>query len=98
MKAEKIFLSDPDMAIFKCPECETARGVNIKKYKDLNKLVRFRVKCSCKHIYPVILEKRKYYRKFVDLLGHFRSCVPGKRFLKGVISVKTFLVRACKSR
>jgi hypothetical protein len=69
MNEVKAFIDSEGKAVIKCPECHAARVVDVKGYSKLDHFVRFKVKCSCKHAYKVILERREYFRKSVSLRG-----------------------------
>jgi c-di-GMP-binding flagellar brake protein YcgR len=46
-----------------------------------------RVKCPCGHHYPVTLERRKYFRKSVNLNGSFFETVNGRPVDRGQMAV-----------
>lgn len=70
-QVRKIFVPDNNIVLFECPECKISKEVNVSKYIAFETLVRFKVKCSCGNSYPVILERREFYRKDTNLQGRF---------------------------
>lgn len=86
--ALKIFVSTSNTAVFECPQCKKSRNVDVSKYKQIDKEVKIKVNCSCGHSYPVILERRRHYRKRVNLAGTYGLPVTGGSAKKGVMTVK----------
>jgi hypothetical protein len=68
-----VFVNRENKAIFTCPQCTKAKTVDVSKifYKTIK--LSLKVRCPCGHIYPVILERRKFYRKHTSLPGFFKS-------------------------
>lgn len=67
---QKVFLTRSGNANFICPECGKTRPVDVNKFKDVEKEVRLKCTCtSCKHVFPVLLERRQHIRMAVDLEG-----------------------------
>ncbi len=71
MTEKKVFVNEQNVATFICPKCERAKSVDVSPYKDAQKAVRVKAKCSCGHHYSVLLERRKYYRKSTSLPGTY---------------------------
>jgi transposase-like protein len=69
MSEIKAFIDSEGKAVIKCPECHEVRIVDVKGYSKLEHFVRFKVKCPCGHTFKVILERREYFRKPVNLKG-----------------------------
>ncbi len=69
MKEQKAFVNNNGVAIFTCPKCQTAKHVDAKKYRQLDKVIRVNVRCSCGHSYKAMLERRQFFRKSVELKG-----------------------------
>ena len=86
--AEKVFVTEDDMAVFECPQCKKAKRVDVSRFKDTPQAAKIRVKCSCGHIYKVILERRKSFRKDVNFPGTYTYVLPDYREDKGGITVK----------
>ncbi|MBF0101286.1 MAG: PilZ domain-containing protein [Desulfobacterales bacterium] len=68
-KVEKVFVNTENNATFMCPECGTSKVVNVAQYMKVESSVRVKCKCKCGHTYPVIIERRKFFRKQTNLLG-----------------------------
>jgi PilZ domain-containing protein len=86
--AEKVFVTESNMAVFECPQCNKAKNVDVSRYKDIRQVVRIKVKCPCGHSYRVVLERRKHYRKDVNFPGTYTYVLPDYREDKGGITVK----------
>lgn len=69
MSERKIFLTDENTTVFTCPKCEYSTTKDVSKYKELDKAVKVKCTCRCGHVYSVLLERREYFRKKVDLPG-----------------------------
>ena len=68
---KKIFVYDDNIVSLHCPECNISKVVNVSEYIKFVKVVRFKVKCSCGNSYPVILERREWDRKDINIQGTF---------------------------
>jgi hypothetical protein len=68
---QPVFVNGKNKAVFTCPECTKSKTVDTSKFVIEKKKLSIKVKCSCGHIYPVVLERRKYYRKKTNLPGIF---------------------------
>ncbi|MDM8514621.1 PilZ domain-containing protein [Desulfobacterales bacterium HSG16] len=82
----KVFMNKENMAIFTCPECQHSKAMNLSKYKDIQTAVKIKVKCpQCGHVYSVLVERRQFYRKTVNLPG---SYFLGPRQIQSTMMVK----------
>jgi len=70
-KTKKVFINNDNMATFVCPKCKKQTTADVSEYKDINKAVRIQHKCSCGHSQTVLLERRKFYRKNVNISGTY---------------------------
>ncbi len=70
-----------------CPECSKTNTIDVSKYKDLDKLVTLRILCTCKKPYSVTLERRRHFRKPVDLKGKYEFRPSGRPAARGSITV-----------
>ncbi|MCP4117991.1 MAG: PilZ domain-containing protein [Desulfobacteraceae bacterium] len=66
---QRVFASKNQMATFTCPQCGQIRQMDVSAYMNIKKRVRLKYRCLCKHSFSVILERRKYFRKEVKLVG-----------------------------
>ena len=69
MEEKKVFMNEKNIATFVCPKCQKIKTADVSEYKDIDRAVRVKCRCSCRHSYSVLLERRKYYRKMTDLPG-----------------------------
>lgn len=67
---QKVFVSHDNMATFVCPKCKNTKRMNVISFLKLENIVKLKHTCTCKHIYSVILERRKCIRKKVHLTGN----------------------------
>jgi predicted RNA-binding Zn-ribbon protein involved in translation (DUF1610 family) len=67
--AQKVFITRSGKANFACPECGKIKQLDVSRYNTVDKEVKLKYTCTCKHIFSVILERRKHIRKKVDLPG-----------------------------
>jgi len=81
---KKVFINDEGIAVVTCPKCNTSKNMDARKYRKLDKAVRAKCKCKCGNAFHVLLERRKYFRKAVNL--------PGKYFVKDKKSTGTMKV------
>lgn len=85
MDEVKVFLG-PDLTTnIVCPSCRKGKLTNLSRYKNIEQTTHFRVKCPCSHLFLVRVERRKYYRKEVDLRGRYST---GKSRFKSPMKVK----------
>ncbi len=83
----KVFVSCEGRATFVCPQCECPRTVEVSRNAQLARASRVRVKCPCGHQYPVTLERRRFFRKAVNLSGSFFHTVNGRHVDRGEMAV-----------
>ncbi|WP_373501655.1 PilZ domain-containing protein [Desulfococcus sp.] len=65
----RAFLEDDRTAVFKCPQCNLVKSMDVGQYSKLDRFIRFTARCVCGHSFKVVLERRKFYRKKVKLAG-----------------------------
>jgi predicted RNA-binding Zn-ribbon protein involved in translation (DUF1610 family) len=87
--APKVYVSDNKRAMFVCPECGNAKNIDLSKQKGVYKAYRAKYKCHCGHSYPVLIEKRRYYRKKTNLQGMYTHIVTNsyEKINKGVVTI-----------
>lgn len=71
--SQKVFINVDDTATFKCPQCERTKTADVSEYKTSRSAVRVNCKCPCGHAYTVLLERRKYIRKNLNLNGIYHN-------------------------
>ncbi|MCK4838137.1 MAG: PilZ domain-containing protein [Desulfobulbaceae bacterium] len=65
----KIYVTPSGVAIIKCPDCEMIRTLTVDKFRGTKHILN--IKCSCKRLFRVKLEFRKFYRKKAELSGDY---------------------------
>lgn len=68
-EVQKVYVTPSGSAIIKCPDCEMVRTLVADKFRGAKHILN--VKCSCKNIFRVNLEFRKFYRKPTNLPGKY---------------------------
>ena len=68
----RIFVTG-DQATIICPKCDVSRTANIEKLLKSEIQIKINCKCKCGHTFKAIIERRKYYRKNIELPGLFYS-------------------------
>ncbi len=66
---QRVFASKNQIAAFTCPKCGKVRQMDVSGYMDIDKQVKLKYKCLCKHSFSVILERRGFVRKESKLVG-----------------------------
>lgn len=84
---EKVYITDANKATFICPQCEKSLTVDVTKYAQMDQTVKVKSKCSCGNTWTSILEKRKQYRKGVNLEGIYKRFLDGKEADRGKMLV-----------
>lgn len=52
-----------------CPACSAVRNIAAKQFRDKQHLIT--VRCRCQHVYSILLDFRRHYRKKTDLPGTY---------------------------
>ena len=68
----KVFINKDNKAVLVCPQCGKEKIVDASQYKQIGSTVRLRRRCSCGYTYIAHLERRKFYRKNVNIPGKYR--------------------------
>lgn len=66
-----VFISSNNTATIQCPECGKAKTTDVSRYAGTDERITINCSCSCGHKFRCRLEKRKRYRKNIDLPGKF---------------------------
>jgi hypothetical protein len=85
---QPVFVNSENKAVFTCPKCTKAKTVDISNLVNEKKDIK--VKCSCGHVYPVVLERRKFYRKKTSLPGIFILEQNDKEYAMTVTNISRF--------
>ena len=67
---QKIFITKSGKANISCPECGKTQQMDVSQFGKVEKKVKLKCKCSCKNVFPVVLERRMQSRKPVDFPGN----------------------------
>ncbi|MDA3896288.1 MAG: PilZ domain-containing protein [Desulfobacteraceae bacterium] len=70
--AVTIYINDDNTATFACPKCQRIGVKDLTEYLQRKKSNRLKARCSCGYSYEVFLEKRKKFRKQINLLGSYK--------------------------
>ncbi len=77
---QRAFINNENIATFKCPECHTARAVDVSRYKKNETVVKVKCNCNkCGHSHTVLLERRVYVRNGTHFPGVFYSDSDGRK-------------------
>ena len=68
---QTVFISSNNTATFRCPECGQAKTADVSQHAASNKKITVTCTCVCGHKFRCRLEKRRQYRKAVNLPGKF---------------------------
>ncbi len=67
----KIFIAGNNTATIQCPVCGRTKTADVSRYATAEQQISVNCKCSCGHKFRCRLEKRRQYRKDIDLPGKF---------------------------
>jgi hypothetical protein len=84
---KEITLNKENKADIRCSKCLKNRSVDMSKYKDMDRAIRFKTKCSCGHSDTVFLNRRDKFRKPTDFFGVYTNISSGKEGQKGEMTV-----------
>ena len=84
---ERVYPTDSKLATFVCPKCKKTKTVDVSRFAHTAKTVKVKSTCSCGHKWTSVLEKRKQYRKTVNLKGTYALLVDGEATDRGGMTV-----------
>ncbi|WP_319525900.1 PilZ domain-containing protein [uncultured Desulfosarcina sp.] len=87
-KENRVFINDKGQGTFICPACEKGVIRDLSQFSDVETAVRLKCKCSCGNVYRVLVERRRHFRKPVNLVGMFLYRSAQKGLTKGLIKVQ----------
>jgi hypothetical protein len=70
-KEHRVFINDRGEATFICTVCDKGVIRDLSDFIHTRSAVRLKCKCSCGNVYRVLVERRRHFRKPVNLLGMF---------------------------
>ena len=68
------FVKNDNEATVVCPECDLAKTVSVKQFR--NQQHRVKVKCTCGNVFKIMLEFRRHRRKDTSLTGDYKPNAP----------------------
>jgi hypothetical protein len=86
--AETVYITSGNTAVFRCPNCQRTKTVDVSAFTERSQPLRFKVKCPCGHVTVSTLEKRRRFRKDTDFPGSYVHYVNGQPKGKGSLRVK----------
>lgn len=93
---EKVFITPNQTATFTCPMCQKSKVSDVSKFVKLEKKLLIKAKCKCGHSFSSLLERRKHYRKEIDLMGTFVRYAASKPAGRGNMVVKDLSLTGLK--
>ena len=84
---KEITINEENKADIRCSKCLKTRSVDMSKYKTMDRVIRFKAKCSCGHSDTVLLNRRDKFRKPTDFFGIYTNKSSGKDGKKGEMTV-----------
>ncbi len=86
-KIKEVSAKSENVAVIKCPKCDTSRTVDMSKHIAIDDVIRFTARCKCGYSYKVVLNKRDKFRKKTNLYGSYTNLSSGKEGQKGQMEV-----------
>lgn len=77
---ERVFINSENIATFICPECQKVRHADVSKIINIKKAFIIKCQCKCGKKFDAILERRKYFRKSIELEGMVYIGDNGEKF------------------
>ena len=93
--SEKVFITSDNKVVFRCPNCQRTKTMDAADLGERQPL-RFKLKCPCGHVTVSTVEKRRYYRKEIDLPGSYTRYVEGKPAGSGLLRVNNLSTTGMK--
>jgi hypothetical protein len=94
--AETVYITDSNTAVFRCPQCQRTKVLDVSTFGEFKLPLRFKLTCPCGHVASAVLEKRKRYRKGAHLPGTYVHYVNGQPRSKGTMTVKDLSTNGMK--
>jgi hypothetical protein len=87
-----VFLNSKDEATFMCNNCGNALTRDLSQFVHAQTAIRVNCKCKCGHVFRVLVDRRRNYRKTVNLLGtchYLNSSGDNKKSLIKIIDISS---------
>ena len=69
--AIRVFVSKDKITSFSCPKCGRSKNQDVTSFLNLDREIKAKIRCKCGNTFKIVLERRNYYRKQVDLVGAY---------------------------
>jgi hypothetical protein len=86
--SERVFIQEKNTAIFLCPKCASFKTIDVSAYSDIEGDVEIDIECKCGHSFSAFLDRRKDYRKKVNLPGTYTYTSSEGEIERGTLFVK----------
>jgi hypothetical protein len=83
----RVFLNDKKNGTFICPACNNGVIKHLGQFSQSPKAIRLKCKCKCGHVYRVLVERRRFFREPVNLVGTYHFSEGGTIPKKGMIKI-----------
>ena len=81
----KAILDAENHANFQCPHCGQKWRKDVSRLAEANALRKLRCRCKCKESFQIKLDRRRHFRKQMNLTGAY---IHDKRKTRGLIHLK----------
>jgi hypothetical protein len=82
-----VYISSNNTATIQCPACGKTKTTDVSQYASSEQRITINCRCSCGHAFRCRLEKRRQYRKNIDLPGKFTLLDDGVAEDTGLLKV-----------
>lgn len=83
----RVFINDQGQGSFVCPACNKGVIKDLSEFSNTPCAVRLKCRCRCGNVYRVLVERRRHFRKPVNLVGMFFFQNNQGNPVKGLIKV-----------
>jgi len=73
---------------FVCPHCAFSTSVNVERFLQRDKEIQVKIRCKCRNLQSVLLDRRNSRRKPTDLQGRYFFTLKDRPITDGEISIK----------
>ena len=83
----RVFLNDHEDGTFICPACNNGVIKHLGKFSQSQTAIRLKCRCKCGHVYGALVERRRFFRKPVNLMGTYFYSEGENNPRKGLIKI-----------
>jgi len=83
----RVFLNEQKEGTFICPACNNGVIKHLGRFSNFQKAIRLKCRCNCGHVYRVLVERRRFFRKPVNLVGTYYYSKGENNRKKGPIKI-----------